>query len=84
MSGSSTTPCQSCGMPVETGPYCRYCVDERGNLQTFEERFARMAQWMRRSTPELSQAEAEARALDSMATMPAWRAHPGLSARRGR
>lgn len=79
---SGMTPCQSCGMPVEAGPYCPYCVDEHGNLQAFEERLARMAQWMRRSTPGLSQAEAEARALDSMATMPAWRGHPGLAARR--
>ena len=83
MSDSGRTPCQSCGMPIEAGPYCSYCVDERGNLQTFEERFARMAQFMRRSTPELSQSEAEAQALDYMATMPAWRGHPGLAARRG-
>jgi hypothetical protein len=83
MSDHAMTPCQSCGMPIEAGPYCRYCVDEQGNLQTFEERFARMAQWMRRTRPELSQPEAEAQALDYMATMPAWRGHPGLLARHG-
>src|ERR1017187_9781579 len=40
--------CQSCAMPIETGVYCQYCSDEKGNLQPFEERFDRMVQWMSR------------------------------------
>ena len=79
----STTPaCESCGMPIEAGPYCQYCVDEQGQLQAFEERLARISQWMRRSTDGLSQSQAEARAIEYMATMPAWRDHPSLRARR--
>lgn len=75
-----TTLCQSCGMPIEAGPYCRYCVTESGDLQTFEERFERLCQFIRRTNDELSPAEAEARALNHMSTMPAWRNHPALRA----
>jgi hypothetical protein len=37
--------CGSCSMPIESGRYCAYCVDERGELQPFETRFARMVDW---------------------------------------
>jgi hypothetical protein len=73
--------CQSCGRSIESGPYCRYCTDENGELQDFEERFARMVQFMRRRESTLSREQAEARTLDSMATMPAWRDHPRVSGR---
>ena len=76
------TPCESCGMPIEAGPYCQYCIDEEGNLQAFEERLERMTQWMRRTQDGLSQEAAELKALDHMATMPAWRNHAALLARR--
>ncbi len=79
---NGTTPCESCGMPIEAGPYCQYCVDEDGNLQAFEERLARMAQWVRRRTAGVSDAQAQTQALEYMATMPAWRSHPELLARR--
>jgi len=68
--------CESCGMPVEAGPYCRYCVDEHGKLQQFDERFARMVQFTRRQDPSLDQQTAEDRTLAYMATMPAWKDHP--------
>jgi hypothetical protein len=68
--------CESCGMPIEAGPYCQYCADEHGNLQTFEERFTRMVDWMRGQEPALDQATAEARTLAYLAQMPAWRDHP--------
>lgn len=74
--------CESCGMPIETGHYCQYCVDESGELQDFEERVARMSQFMKRRKPELSPADLEAEVLDYMATMPAWRDHPRVVARR--
>lgn len=67
------TTCESCGMPIEAGPYCQYCIDEEGKLQTFTERLERMSQWMRRTRDGLTNDEAEALALDHMATMPAWR-----------
>lgn len=74
-------PCQSCGLPIESGPYCPYCVDERGQLQRFEERFERMVQFAQRRDPEASEATLKAQTLAYMATMPAWRGHPELLAR---
>jgi len=74
-------PCQSCGMPIESGPYCPHCVDDEGNLQAFEERFERMVQWTRREKPGLDAAAAERRTLEYMAGMPAWRDHPDLKRR---
>ncbi len=77
----TTMKCESCGMPIEVGPYCEHCLDEHGRLQAFEERLARMSQWARRHEPELSDAEAEARTLAYMAGMPAWRNHPEVKRR---
>ena len=70
--------CQSCGMPVETGPYCVYCGDENGNLHGFDETVARMAQFYRRQDPKLGEAESRAKTMKHMATMPAWKDHPRL------
>lgn len=67
------TTCESCGMPIEAGPYCQFCIDEGGELQTFAERLERMSQWMRRTREGLTNEQAVAMALDHMATMPAWR-----------
>jgi hypothetical protein len=68
-------------MPIETGRYCAHCTDTDGNLQPFEERFARMVGWQERRHPEQSRAEAEAATLAYMATMPAWRDHPAVLGR---
>jgi hypothetical protein len=72
--------CESCAMPIESGVYCRYCADERGNLQPFEERFERMVQWMSREKPDLAPTEVRQQTLAYMAQMPAWRDHPALKA----
>jgi hypothetical protein len=72
----SNHPCESCGMPIEAGPYCQYCVDDKGVLQPFEERFERMVQWQARKEPKASRAELEKKTLAYMATMPAWKEHP--------
>ncbi len=69
---SGELQCQSCGMPIENGVYCQYCVDEEGNLQSFDERFERMMQWVLRREPGTSREEAERRTRDYMRTMPAW------------
>jgi hypothetical protein len=74
--------CDSCGMPIETGQYCQYCVDESGKLQGFEETVARMSQFMARQKPGLTAQDAKAQTLAYMANMPAWKDHPGLKARR--
>ena len=49
----TTAPtCESCGMPIETGRYCSYCVDETGALQSFDDRFERMIAWEARRRPD--------------------------------
>jgi hypothetical protein len=78
MSQDGKQHCESCGMTVESGPYCQYCTDEDGKLQSFDERFLRMVQFMKRRNDDLSQDEAEAQTLAYMATMPAWRNHPNV------
>ena len=72
--------CESCGMPIEAGPYCHYCVDDKGTLQPFEERFERMVQWQRKREPGASQADLEKKTLAYMGTMPAWKDHPRVKA----
>ena len=77
---TTTHNCESCGMPIESGPYCAYCVDEKGNLQAFEERFERMVGWQMRKKPGTARADVEAQTLEYMATMPAWKDHPKVRA----
>ena len=76
----SNKGCDSCGMPIEVGPYCQHCVDENGQLQGFEERFERMLQWQARREPNTSRAELERKTLAYMATMPAWQSHQRIKA----
>jgi hypothetical protein len=73
--------CESCSMPIESGPYCSYCVDAEGKLQPFEERFERMIAWQQRKQPDATRAELERATLAFMATMPAWKDHPRVRAR---
>jgi predicted amidophosphoribosyltransferase len=77
---TETAACESCGMPIETGRYCAYCVDQDGRLQSFEDRFERMVAWQHRREPQSSRAELEAKTKAYMATMPAWRDHPAIRA----
>jgi hypothetical protein len=74
--------CESCGMPVDAGRYCEHCVDESGRLQDFDTRFDRMVSWVMRGDAQLSRADAERQTIAYMATMPAWREHPTVVARR--
>ncbi len=76
--------CQSCGMSIEAGPYCPYCVDDNGKLFSFKESLSRMSQFMRREVPGLTNPESESKALDYMSGMPAWRTHPELLAMKGK
>jgi hypothetical protein len=80
---NSALSCESCGMPIETGRYCSHCTDETGQLQAFEERFQRMADWQARRSPGMPREEIERKTLDYMATMPAWRDHPRVASRAG-
>ena len=72
----SNAKCESCGMPIEAGPYCDHCVDGTGALQPFEERFERMIAWQARKEPGASRADLETKTRAYMATMPAWKDHP--------
>ena len=74
--------CQSCGMPIEAGPYCAHCIDENGQLQDFDTRFERMVAWAMRRGGDREKAERDT--LDYMATLPAWADHPELARRRAR
>ena len=80
---SNKVKCDSCGMPIEAGPYCSYCVDAAGKLQPFEERFERMVQFQARREPDASREVLEQKTLAYMATMPAWRDHPRVKAAAG-
>jgi hypothetical protein len=71
--------CESCSMPIETGPYCTYCVTPSGELQPFAERFEKMVGWQLRQKPGLSREQAERDTLAFMAKMPAWKDHPKVS-----
>jgi hypothetical protein len=69
-------------MPIETGRYCPYCVDEKGELQRFEDRFERMIAWQARKTPSAAREDLEKATLAFMASMPAWKDHPRVKATR--
>lgn len=71
--------CESCGMSIDDGSYCQYCVDEKGQLQAFEERFERMLQWARKENPEQSLEQAKLQTRAYMRTMPAWKDHAKLN-----
>jgi hypothetical protein len=79
---SQTHSCESCGMPIENGAYCQYCVGGDGKLQPFDERFERMVQWQGRQKPGAARATLERETLEYMAEMPAWKDHPRVKARK--
>jgi hypothetical protein len=67
-------------MSIEAGPYCQHCIDAKGELQPFDERFERMVQWQARKEPNASREDLEKKTLAYMATMPAWKNHPRVRA----
>ena len=71
--------CESCGLPVESGMYCRRCTNENGTLQSFEERLSGLTEFILSRSPGLDRAMAEARARVYMRMMPAWRDRPELA-----
>ncbi|HMT90601.1 MAG TPA: MarR family transcriptional regulator [Dermatophilaceae bacterium] len=76
---TTITTCESCGMPIESGPYCEHCVDAGGRLQDFDTRFERMVGWAQRKGADRASAEAQTR--EYMRGMPVWRDHPHLAER---
>jgi hypothetical protein len=73
---NTSHPCESCSMPIETGRYCQYCSNEKGELQPFEERLERMVAWQARNNPGKARTQLESETLAFMAKMPAWKDHP--------
>jgi hypothetical protein len=57
-------------MPIETDPYCQYCVDADGKLSNFETRLQGMMAFFMGQDPALDQAEAERRTRAYMANLP--------------
>ncbi|HZS41243.1 MAG TPA: hypothetical protein VFF06_30650 [Polyangia bacterium] len=78
---TTTHSCESCGMSIDNGVYCQYCVGSDGKLQPFEERFERMVQWQQRKKPGASRAAVERETLEYLAKMPAWKDHPRVKSR---
>ncbi|HNO77475.1 MAG TPA: hypothetical protein PKN33_05385 [Phycisphaerae bacterium] len=78
---TDTTRCESCTMPIESGTLCEHCTDENGALQPFDERFPRMVQWAMHQDASITREKAERQTIEFMATMPAWRDHPEVTAR---
>ena len=72
----SETACQSCTMPIESGPYCEHCTDDNGALHPFEETFERFAQWTRHREPGISDDDLRRKVLSFMASTAAWSDHP--------
>jgi hypothetical protein len=65
-------------MPIDGGQYCQYCTDGDGKLYGFDETVTRMAEFMRRQDPSLSDDQARRKTVAHMAKMPAWQDHPRL------
>jgi len=51
---SEIKKCESCSMTIDSRIYCQYCVDENGNLQSFDKRFEKMVQWSLKEEENIS------------------------------
>ena len=70
-------------MPIESGPYCQYCADEKGSLMPFDETLERMIQFaLRQEGAPATREEARQKTLEFMSTMPAWSDHPKVKSAR--
>jgi len=70
--------CESCGMSIDDGTYCQYCVNEKGELKAFDELFERMVQWTVKEEKNISHEDAKIKTRAYMRAMPAWKNHPSL------
>ena len=71
--------CYSCAAPLDMpffqGPvahYCNQCVDEDGNLKSYEEIHAGVVEWLKTWQPGIDDAKANERATHYLKAMPAW------------
>ena len=71
--------CQSCGAPLnnpemkgESDVYCKYCIDEKGELKPKEEIQQGIAGWFSSWQPNVTAEQANKRAENYIKAMPAW------------
>jgi hypothetical protein len=71
--------CYSCAAPLDmpffmssVPHYCNQCVDEDGNLRTYEEIHAGVVDWIKTWQPDVDDAKAKERATSYLKAMPAW------------
>jgi len=77
-----TSICIACGMPMECArdhalgdlakPYCCYCANEDGTMQSYAEKLANYTAWIV-STQGLDPAVAHRQAATILGELPAWR-----------
>ena len=74
-----TKLCHSCCAPLDNPDfkgtsdiYCKYCVDENGNLKPHKNVQWGIAQWLKSWQPEIDDETALERAGHFMKAMPAW------------
>lgn len=71
--------CQSCTAPLDnpafkgsSDVYCKYCIDEKGNLKPREVVKQGIIQWFRGWHPNVTDEQLSDRAEHFMKAMPAW------------
>ena len=74
--------CIACGMPLrqkedyplgdESKNYCKYCANEDGSMQTYEEKLESMSNFIIR-TQGISEEIARIAAVEHLAKLPAWK-----------
>jgi hypothetical protein len=74
--------CESCGMPMkevsdfgggnQENKYCRYCINEKGELKDFQTKLAEMI-YFTVTRMNIDHSVAEKIAKENMSKMPAWK-----------
>ena len=72
--------CEACGGPVEEGKYCAHCLDENGNLKSYEDVMEGGIEWAMSEEGEKvlgqkfeDKEEAKKMIEVHMKTLPAWK-----------
>jgi len=77
---TETKKCEACGGPVTDGKYCSHCLDEKGNLKSYEDILSEGIKWAMSEEGEKvlgekfeDEDEAKKMVEEHMKTLPAWR-----------
>jgi hypothetical protein len=72
--------CEACGGPVEEGKYCAHCLDENGNLKSYEDVLNDGIEWAMSEEGEKilgrkfeDKDETKKMIEEHMKTLPAWK-----------